>query len=111
MELPEYNKGSLYLAKRDGDHYYTEFAEFISQLIERDLYDDDVERGILAYVKENGTDKLSDKQKYRLEQIVDRYAHEECSICSEPIPLNEALDIDENDGLCSYHKHQMDKDD
>ncbi len=111
MEIPEYNKNSLFLAQRDGDHYYTEFAEFISQVLERDLYEDDVERGILAYVNDNGTEKLSDKQMFRLKQIVERYANEECLICSESIPLSEALDIEENNGLCSYHKYQMDKDD
>lgn len=111
MEIPEYNENSLYTAEKDGEYYYSEFAEFISQLIERGHYENDTERGILAYVNDKGTDTLSDKQKYRLEQIIDKFAHVEFAICGEPIPLNEVLDIDENDGLCSYHKHQMDKDD
>ena len=111
MEIPKYNKGNLYSAEIDGEYYYAEFADFISQLLERGHFKDDTERGILAYVNVNGTDALSTKQKYRLEQIIDEFANEECSICGEPIPLNEVLDIDENDGLCSYHKYQMDKND
>lgn len=111
MDIPEYNMDSLKMAERDGEFYHTDFASFISQLIERDMVDDSTERGILAFVNDNGTEKLSDKQKFRLQKIVERYGREECKICGEKIPLDQVLDIDENDGLCSYHKHQMDKDD
>ena len=111
MEIPEYNTNSLKMAEADGEFHHTDFAEFISQLIDRDMIDDSAERGILAFVKDNGTDKLSDKQKFRLEKIVQRYADVRCKICGEEIPINEVIDIDDNDGLCSYHKHQMDKDD
>lgn len=111
MGIPEYNMNDIRMAEREGEFYYLEFHEFISQLLDRDLYENDTERGILAYIKDNGTDRLSAKQGYRLNKILERYNNEECNICGEKIPLNEVLDLDDNDGLCSYHKHQMDKDD
>ena len=111
MEIPEYNINSLKMAERDGEFYHIDFADFISQLIERDMIDDNTEKGILAFVNDKGTEQLSNKQKFRLEKIVERFADVRCKICGEEIPINEVLDIDENDGLCSYHKHQMDKDD
>lgn len=111
MEIPEYNMNGLRMAEKDGEFYHSDFADFISQLIDRDMIDDDTERGILAFVNDNGTEKLSPKQKFRLEKILERYADEKCKICGCEIPIDEVLDIDENDGLCSYYKHQMDKDD
>lgn len=110
MEIPEYNINDLKMAERDGEFIYVEFDDFVNGLIDRDMIDDTAEKGILAFVKENGTAKLSPKQKYRLEKIVEEYGTESCTICSEEIPFNEVLDFDENDRLCGYHKHQMDKD-
>ena len=111
MEIPEYNESDLKMAERDGEFIYTEFDDFINGLIDRDMIVDPAEKGILAFVRDNGTEKLSTKQRFRLEKIVQKYGTEFCKICSNEIPFNEVLDIGENDGLCSYHKHQMDKDD
>jgi len=107
MEIPEYDEKKLLRENMEGEYSNSDFAEFIETLLNDERYDD-VEKGILAYVKSNGTINLSSAQKYRLQKLVDDYDID-CSICGESIPVSEV--VDNNDGLCSYHRYVMGKDD
>lgn len=107
MEAQKKGRGTLYSAERVGDNSNRGFDEFISQLLERKLYGDEKEKSVLVEVNNHNTNKLSAQQNVLLEKIVDRYAYESCAICKTPIPLNEALNIKENGGLCSFHRHQQ----
>lgn len=110
MKYPMYDDKDLKFAEQDGNYPVSDFASFISQLIDQNILYNNIERGIAAFVNSKGTKSLSDKQAKVLEIIVSRYANKECKVCGEKIPLGEVLDLDDNDGLCSYHKQQFDKD-
>jgi hypothetical protein len=110
MEYPIYDDGDLKFAEKDGNFPVTDFASFISQLLDQHILDNDTEIGIATFVKSKGTKSLSINQAKVLKIIISRYDNEECKVCGEKIPLNEVLDLDDNDGLCSYHKYQSDKD-
>lgn len=110
MNYPEYDISDLYNSAQDGDYSYNEFSEFITQLIEHCILENEIEKGIAALVAAKGTKILSEKQSRVLERVVSRYENEECKLCGEKIPLNEVLNLDDNDGFCNYHKNQMDKD-
>jgi hypothetical protein len=109
MNYQEYDKRDLYHSERDGDYSYSEFSEFITLLIERDILDNEIEIGIVKLVDSKGTKILSEKQSKVLAKIVSRYESRECKLCGESIPLNEILDFEYNEGFCSYHKSIMDK--
>lgn len=108
MKYPEYDINELELAEREGNFETTDFSNFIFKLIESDEFEHDTERGIAAFIDSNGTAGLSESQKKVLEIIVSRYDNEECKLCGIKIPLNEVFD--DNNGFCSYHKWQADKD-
>ena len=110
MKYTIYDNKDLELAVQDGNYPASEFSNFVSQLIEQERWENDIEKGIIAIVNSKGTRTLSDKQSKVLEIIVSRFDSEECRICGVKIPLSEVFDLDDNDGLCSYHKHQFDKD-
>jgi hypothetical protein len=110
MKYPTYDDKDLKFAQHDGNYPVSEFASFLSQLIDKDVLENDTEKGIVSFVNSKGTKSLSDKQAKVLDIIVSRYNNKECKVCGETIPLSEVLDLDDNDGLCNYHKHQFDKD-
>lgn len=109
MKYPIYDDKDLTFAEKDGNYPISDFANFISQLINQDVLDNQTEKGIIAFVKSNGTKSLSYNQGKVLDMIVSRYDSMECLVCGNKIPLSEALD-DDNGGLCSYHRNQADKD-
>jgi hypothetical protein len=109
MKYPVYDESDLKKDEEDGNYIVSEFTEFISQLIDNKILDNEVEKGIIALVDAKGTSGLSEKQGSVLDTIISRYDGFECKICGEKIPLNEALDFEESDGLCNYHQSQLDK--
>lgn len=110
MKYPIYEDKDLKFSEQDGDYSVSEFASFISQLIAQDILDNNTEKGIIALVNTTGTKSLSEKQAKVLEMIVSNYYNQKCKICGLDIPLSEVLDLEDNGGLCSYHKHQSDSD-
>ncbi len=109
MKYPPYDSDDLMFAEKDGNNWVSDFADFISQLVEQDILENSTEKGIVAHVNSKGTKLLSPKQGAVLDNIISRYDDKECKLCGAEIPLNEVLNLDENDGLCSYHKYQADK--
>jgi hypothetical protein len=110
MKYPLYDNDDLMFAEKDANYPVSDFADFISQLVEQDILENSTEKGIASLVNSTGTKVLSTKQRYVLDVIVSRYDDKECSLCGEKIPFSEVLNFDFNDGLCSYHKNQADKD-
>jgi acid phosphatase family membrane protein YuiD len=109
MNFPIYDEADAKFAAHDGNVSIIEFSEFISQLIEQDEFENSTEKGIITLVDSRGTEVLTTKQAKVLEIVISRYEGEECKLCGEPIPLNEVLYHELNDGYCSYHKNQADK--
>jgi hypothetical protein len=107
--IPIYSKQQLVANQMDGDYESSDFANFLSQLCENDIISHPTASGIAMLANEKGTEILSEKQLAILEKVVAPYNNKTCLVCSEKIPLSEVLE--ENDGLCSYHKHQADKED
>lgn len=112
INYPDYDFSDLEHAEQDGNYPVAMFGAFISQLIEFQMYDNEVQAGILAFVKSNGTARLSNKQRYHFDIVVSRFAGKRCDICQEEIPWEEVIDfVDEGKKLCSYHEHVMSKED
>lgn len=108
MKYPIYDDKDLKFSEQDGNHTVSEFASFISQLIVQDVLNSNTEKGIIAFVNTRGTKLLSDKQAKVLDMIISTYDNKKCKICGTNISLSEVLELDDNDGLCSYHKHESD---
>lgn len=107
MEFPIYNVKQLTREQMEGDYYNSNFAELISELVDRDEFENDIEKGIAKKVMTEGTQGLSEKQSYHLQKIFDRYNNVKCSICEDVIPLNEVLYMQSD--MCSYHQSKWDK--
>lgn len=105
MNIPIYNQSDLNI---DDGVEYNEFSEFISQVIDMELHENETELGICKKIITDGTKGLSDKQLYHVKNIVTRY-EKECAACGEQISLNEVLVLEGN--LCSYHQYLSEKDD
>lgn len=110
MKYPQYDPNESYFAEKDGNYPVSDFTSFVSQLLDLKVLSNPVEKGVIELVNEMGTNQLTAKQGKVLDIIVSRYNNEECKICGVEIPLSEVLYLDENDGMCSYHKNQFDKD-
>lgn len=108
MEFPIYKEKELVREQMEGDYYNSDFASLIEELLERDEFDNDTEKGIAKRVAVEGTDGLSEKQSYHLQNIFNRYNDKRCNTCGELIPINEVLYLD--GGLCSYHENHKDND-
>lgn len=110
MNFPIYDESDVKFASEEGNYPISVFNSFISQLIDEDVLERPEERGVVAFVSSKGTSPLSPNQSKVLSIVVSRYENLECKLCGDPIPLDEALNHDFNDGYCSYHKFQADKD-
>jgi hypothetical protein len=108
MEYPIYDKGDMFFAEKDGDTVITEFADFISQIVDNQIAENKIEAGILAFVNENGTKSLSDKQSFIFKKIIKPYMDMSCMVCGGNIPMNDVFE--DLDGLCSYHAATLHKD-
>lgn len=112
MEIPNYKKSDLNLELREGGNYLNLFATFFKKLASYDDTDYKLHKaqiGILAIVNERGTFDLSEAQLDKLQMVVDYYANRKCRKGGCDIPLSEVLDLEESDGLCSYHWHYAQK--
>lgn len=106
--IPTYDKKkSIHLRPGDVDTSYDirEFETFLNKLIEEDLLEDDAELGILKFVLDNGTERLSSKQLFRLEEVIKRTS-KKCSRCEEEFTWTE-LNAMEGD-LCASCQHDWD---
>jgi len=110
MKYPVYGKDELIDAIKEGYYSIVEFTSFLKQLEERNLVTNSTEQGIIAYIKTNGTNKLSTKQVNVLELIISRYSNKECRLCGEEISLIDSLDFTENNGFCVVHRTILDQD-
>ncbi|MCM0665328.1 hypothetical protein [Flavobacterium tyrosinilyticum] len=108
MEFPIYKSNQLMREQMEGEFYNSEFADLISELIDRDELESSIEIGIAKKVRDEGTEGLSEKQSYHLQKIFDRYNDIRCSVCDDLIPLSEVLFLEGS--MCSYHQHQWNKD-
>lgn len=86
------------------------YNDFLKQLIECNLLEEKV-AGIAKKVISDGIESLSPKQKFVFEKgVTDEYVTKECTRCGLNIPWEEMLAASE-DGLCSWCRHQEEKDD
>lgn len=86
----------------DGDMDPSEFRGFLQEIIDAGEYNDEIEKGIMRRVVNGGdTDKLSSKQRYILEQIIDRYP-DVCSFCDSEIPWSERRIAADQKDRCSH---------
>jgi CRISPR/Cas system-associated protein Cas10 (large subunit of type III CRISPR-Cas system) len=109
MEIPIYSQKDLYQQEMEGDYFNSDFAEFLDVLLERGEIEDETELGIAKKVSAEGTHNLSDKQRYHIQNIYNRYNNKRCDVCDEKIPINEVLHL-MNEKLCSYHQNFFDND-
>ena len=73
MKFPIYAEKDLYREEMEGDFYNSEFAKLISELLERDELESDIEIGIAKKVQAEGTINLSENQSYHMQKIFDKY--------------------------------------
>ena len=85
------------------------FAEFLQELLDSGSIDDGKEIGITKQVIDKGYDSLSDKQKWVFDKMIDANTFDECNRCGDSIPWCEMMYALDNDGLCSYCVHQLEK--
>ena len=74
--------------KKNGNFEISDFAGFISDLLQRELLVHDAEIGVAKFVEQNGTQDLSEKQSKVLDIIFDKYATEQCARCGLSIGSN-----------------------
>ncbi len=86
-----------------------DFKSFVLDLINTNRIESK-EAGIAKLMLDKGYDKLSDKQKYVFDKMINNYTIVECQRCGIDIPLCEMLDALDNGGYCNYCKHMMGKD-
>ena len=92
------------------ERFYEEgFVEFLQELLDSGRIDDGKEIGITKQVIDKGYDSLSDKQKWVFDKMIDANTYEECSRCLVSIPWCEMMYALDNEGLCSYCVHQLEK--
>jgi hypothetical protein len=108
MEFPIYRENDLVRELMDGSHYNSDVAQLFAELLERDQFENDTEKGIAAKIVVEGTYNLSEKQLWHAKQVFERYNSKRCSQCGDTIPLVEVLYLDGD--LCSYHQNQFDRD-
>jgi hypothetical protein len=108
MEFPIYKEKDLVRDVMDGSYYNSDFAQLFQDLLDRDQFENDIEKGIAAQIVAEGTYNLSEKQLWHAQQVFERYNSERCTVCGELIPLNEVLYLD--NGLCSPHQNIFDED-
>lgn len=111
MNIPRYKVNQLDIDTTKGEFYNKDLHEFFKEFLERELYDNDTQEGILKRTVSEGTYDLSEKQIYHLQQIIKPFENLQCSICGVQPEINELIDFEENSKLCSYHLHQTQKDD
>lgn len=109
MNFPIYRVQDLTRDVINGEYFNSEFAGLINELIDRDEFENSIEKGIAEKVKSDGTEGLSTKQSFHLQKIFDRYNNIRCSVCNDVISLNEVLDLD-GGTMCSYHQRLWDRD-
>ncbi len=86
-----------------------DFKGFVLDLINTNRIESK-EAGIAKLMLDKGYDKLSDKQKYVFDKMINNYTIAECKRCGSDIPLCEMLDALDNGGYCNYCQHMMEKD-
>jgi hypothetical protein len=106
MEYPIFAKNNLKSAIGDGNYPVSDFLEFLKQLVNRNSLNNSTETGVVAYVRDNGTESLSEKQAKVLKIIISRYNFE-CKLCGTQISFDEVLGIEDNNGFCSAHVNYL----
>ena len=76
------------------------FSEFISDFHSQELYENEIENGIVKKVISDGTQSLSKNQLYYVDNIIKRH-ESKCKICNETISINEVLFTNH----CNGHKY------
>ncbi|MFJ1377937.1 hypothetical protein ACILPE_03435 [Capnocytophaga canimorsus] len=80
-----------------------DFIDFLQELKGTGCFVHDTKlEGIVSYTIDNGFEKLSDKQKYVLEQGILDYKIEECQRCGLDIPWSEMIAAAGYRGWCSW---------
>jgi len=110
MKYPLYTNEDLKWVERDGTYELSDFAGFISELVQQELLNHEAEIGVAKFVESNGTQDLSEKQAKVLEIIVDKYADEKCKRCGLKISISEVIESMDNGGFCDYCAQQMSRD-
>lgn len=85
-----------------------DFEGFVQDLINTGRIEEK-EAGIAKLMLDKGYDKLSDKQKYVFDKMINENTVEECKRCATDIPWCEMLEALENGGYCNYCQHMMEK--
>ena len=85
-----------------------DFEGFVQDLINTGRIEGK-EAGIAKLMLDKGYDKLSDKQKYVFDKMINENTVEECKRCATDIPWCEMLEALENGGYCNYCQHMMEK--
>lgn len=112
MNYPIYGKQELQFSEQDGAYHISDFHNFITTLLERNILDHVVEEGVAKLVSINGTDTLSTKQKGVLNIILkNNINYSNCNRCQTEIPFSEILDANDNGGYCNYCYHVSQKED
>ena len=112
MEYPKYTMGDLRMVPKDGTFEIEEFHNLIADLLDHDMLENDVEIGIAKYIMDNGTEKLSPKQGYVVNSVLERYCDRSCERCGLTIPLSEVIASElVTGGLCDYCEHMTSKED
>jgi hypothetical protein len=90
-----------------------DFNSFLHDLLTHGLIEDDMHKGITKLVLNKGYEILTDKQKqvFMYYVLAPNYI-EKCIRDAEDIPWCEMVyAVEEGDGLCSYCRHLLEKDD
>ena len=111
MICPLYSNDDLFLAEMDGDEQILNFSQFISDLNFSGLLTHKTAIGVVAYVDENGTKRLSPKQMKVLSMTLKEFSKKTCARCQSEIGLDELFESNFNKGLCNYCQNAMSKDD
>lgn len=103
--IPIYDEYDLRLSGKDGNTEIEFFADFISQLLEREEELSTNEISILELINEKGTQILNKSQIDLLKNTVSGY-EKSCVVCNSEIPLNEVFFTEK---YCSYHNYLKDE--
>jgi DNA-directed RNA polymerase subunit RPC12/RpoP len=105
--IPIYQAKNVDHLLKDGDRLPSGFHEFVGLILSGNVYNTDIQKGILTLVRDKGTEGLSDKQLGVIKGLLKQWEYE-CGGCGNELEWNE-IDIYGVSNLCDYCQHVVDK--